>query len=96
MSTNNEADNSKDDSDNESDNIPSQPEFNGSSGVPTQQNNGSNEVEHTREVNNWKEYGWKWIEPLNLVTIALAVFTAMLFWQASTDSQTAEKAAKAA
>lgn len=96
MSSNNETNNSKNNSNNEPDDVTPQSEFNGGSNIPPKQNDRNSEENNSGKINNWKEYGKKWIDPLVIVTVVLTVFTALLFWQASNDSQTAEKSSQAA
>lgn len=50
----------------------------------------------SKTINKWKEYGSKWIEPMNIVSIILAFLTYLLFKQATRDSRTAEISSKAA
>lgn len=89
MSSNNEEKDSQNNSNNESDNIPLQPKFNSGSDIPTDKNNGNDKEKNSGKKHDWKQYGLKWIEPLNIVTITLAILTYLLFRQAINDSKTA-------
>ena len=93
MGNNDETNNSSELSYDKSSDTTPQPEFDSSSDIASDQNNGNDTEEHTRKVKYWREYREKWKDPLVIVTIILAVATFMLYWRATRDSKTAERAA---
>jgi len=96
MSSNNETNNPQNNSNNESDNIPLQSEFDSGSDVTSDQNKGNDKEKHTGKINQWKEYRKKWIDPLVIVTIVLALATFWLYKEAVKQGVLTEGALKEA
>jgi hypothetical protein len=93
LNSNQEAENTGDHSKNKSTDTTSQPEFNRSTDITSNKDNGNEKEQDIQKINQWKEYGKKWIDPLTIVTIVLAIATYLLYRQASEDSKIAQQSA---
>ncbi len=96
MDSNNKTNDTGKQSDNKSTDATLNPEFYSSPDIASNQNERSGVENKTGKINQWKEYSKKWIDPLTIVTIILAIATYMLYKQATKDSTIVEDSANTA